>query len=723
MKQNLIIVALTLALLLGAIAQVVHLHRTSEAEVLSYFQENQLDHAHYVVAQVKSFFEQRLRVLGSLSLSVSFPYGSSEQKSREIQTRLKQLKASTHVEEISIYNTVGTISYSTDNKNTGSAVELQDFFNWAKQEDYRGNFFVSPLPEINGETRGRWPRPTAETMPTNEDLSSVRFFLAVPLYREGPDFQLAQSKREFIGALSLIDDIGEFLVAQLRVVDAEMKSHQLWIMDRDGTLLFQSLHGNMVGRSIFKRDPECLRCHSSFDHAEKILGRKEGTISYRVGNDTTKLAAFAPVEVGNRSWIIVMTSDYEALTAFSRRSLKGHLALLGILVFALIGGSFLMHRNYQSTVRTEEELKHLRERQTLENRARQSEERYRTLVENMNDGLGVLDEKGIWTYVNDRLCDIVGYSREEMVGRPITTLLDGMGQDIYQQQMMRRQEGFCNSYEISEVRKDGQKVFVLVSPKPIFDEQGQFKGSFAVITDITELKRQEEALRNSEKQLRDLSFQLLTAQEKERRRISRELHDELGQSLAVLKLRLRFLERNLKEDQGRLKTECEESLGYIDQVLEEVRRLSRDLSPSVLEDLGLSNGLRWLINNFVKSNTLKIDLDIREVEIDQLFPQDVQIIIYRILQEAITNIEKHAQASRVSVTIQRQEKMLSFSVEDDGRGFDVVEVAGKSTLVRGLGLTTMQERVRMLSGSIEVRSQKGKGTRIAFCVPAKEANL
>ena len=234
--------------------------------------------------------------------------------------------------------------------------------------------------------------------------------------------------------------------------------------------------------------------------------------------------------------------------------------------------------------------------------------------------------------------------------------------------MTRRRRGERESYELSWLRKDGQTIFTLVSPKPIFDERGQFKGSFAVITGITERKQAEEALKESEKQLRSLSSQLLTAQETERKRISRELHDELGQALIVMKLRLNFIEKNLLKDQTDLKQECEQGVQYIDQVIENVRRLSRDLSPTILEDFGLSAALRWLINNFAKSYNIKVTLDM--IDIDSLLPRNSHVIVYRIIQEALTNMGKHSQAKNVSVAIAEEDSTVSFSMEDDGIGFD-----------------------------------------------------
>jgi len=209
----------------------------------------------------------------------------------------------------------------------------------------------------------------------------------------------------------------------------------------------------------------------------------------------------------------------------------------------------------------------------------------------------------------------------------------------------------------------------------------------------------------------------LTAQESERKRISKELHDELGQALTVIKLQLRFIEKGLRKDQATIKEECESISQYVDQVIEEVRRFSRDLTPAILEDAGLLVALRWLIGNSNKNHHIDMTMDV--MDLDDLLSQDAQIIIYRIFQEALTNIGRHAQAKNVSLMIQKHNGGVSFSVEDDGIGFDVLRTATANPSEKGLGLTVMAERAQMLGGSLELWSEEGKGTRISFWIPLK----
>ena len=199
-----------------------------------------------------------------------------------------------------------------------------------------------------------------------------------------------------------------------------------------------------------------------------------------------------------------------------------------------------------------------------------------------------------------------------------------------------------------------------------------------------------------------------------------ELHDELGQALNVIKLQMRFIEQRLNDDQGEIRGDCEELLAYTDQLIENVRRLSRDLSPTVLEDIGLTASLQWLIRNLAKNPAIKATSDIGEI--DHLISENQRIVIYRVIQEALTNIVKHAQAANLSLIIRRREDKVIFVVEDDGNGFDPEQAVTKDASERGFGLTTMNERVRMIDGFFDLWSQKGKGTRLTFSIPVEKGD-
>jgi signal transduction histidine kinase len=242
--------------------------------------------------------------------------------------------------------------------------------------------------------------------------------------------------------------------------------------------------------------------------------------------------------------------------------------------------------------------------------------------------------------------------------------------------------------------------------------------SFAMESMDLEKKRRRAAasLAKSEQKLRRLTSQLMSAQEQERSRVSRELHDDLGQSLLVLKMQLRAVQRKLGEGEQECKEEINAGLSFLDQVIENVRRLSRNLSPLILEGLGLNEALQNLFDEFAKVygiNNFLINLDM----VEAFIPQARQVNIYRIFQEALTNIAKYAQATGVTVDMKKKAKTVFVRIEDDGAGFDLEEVMSRAGQEKGMGLATMSERVMMLGGTFHIKSQKGQGTRITFSLP------
>lgn len=361
------------------------------------------------------------------------------------------------------------------------------------------------------------------------------------------------------------------------------------------------------------------------------------------------------------------------------------------------------------------------DRKKMEEALRESEDKYRTIFENTGTAMIIVEEDTTISLANAEFEKLSGFSKKETEGKKSWTnfIVEEYLERMREYHRVRRIDPNAapKNYESRFIDRRGnfRDIFITVAMIP------GTKKTVASILDITELKRAEETLRKSEEKLHFLSSRFLTAQEAERKRISIELHDESGQALIALKLHLSSIQRRLRKDQKALRDECESTQRDIDQIIENVRRLSQGLSPHILENLGLSATLRWLIDDFVKKYNIDASIDL--MDIDSFFSQNVQIIMYRIFQEAITNIRKHAQATNISVAISKKDDSISFLIQDDGEGFDVKEAMVRNPTEKGLGLATMEERTRMLGGSFDVRSQVGRGTRISFTIPVSKEEI
>ncbi len=362
--------------------------------------------------------------------------------------------------------------------------------------------------------------------------------------------------------------------------------------------------------------------------------------------------------------------------------------------------------------------KEITDRKRGEEALRESEEKFRAVSE-QSPNMIFINKAGKVVYANKVCEEIMGYKRDEFYSPDFDflRLIAPESVDSIRSAFKRHMDGEeVEPYEYTLVNKEGNRIEAIITTK-LMNYEGE-RAILGIVTDISERKRVEKALRESETRLRSLSVQLMRAQEKERMRISKELHDELGQALALLKHRVRSVQSKLQKGQSSLHEEFEGTSRYIEEIIENVRRLSRDLSPSILEDLGLTSALQWLTKNFEKQYSLVTSFDIDNI--DDLFPKEAQTNLYRISQEALTNIAKHAEAKHVSFTVKGNEGSVALIIEDDGKGFDVNRVRAIHSPEKGLGLDAMEERAHVLGTSLHIKSQVGEGTRITLTIPIRK---
>jgi PAS domain S-box-containing protein len=343
-------------------------------------------------------------------------------------------------------------------------------------------------------------------------------------------------------------------------------------------------------------------------------------------------------------------------------------------------------------------------------------QRYEYLTRFANDIILVTDQSLRIVEANNRAVASYGYEREELLKLHLRDLYPPGSEQVLKTLLRHVEEKSGLIFEATQQRKDGTTFPVEVSLR-LLEVEGE-KLFQEIIRDITERKRTEEVLKESEKNLRHLASQLLRAQEDERKRLSRELHDELGHALLALKLQIESVEEQLLPQQVALKSEMSRILGSVGSTIEEVRRLYLDLSPGDLEDLGLTTALRSLVDDFADLQK-QIRWTTRLDYLDGLFALPAQTAIYRVVQEALTNIGKHAKPKNVFLEIKREKQGVSFTIEDDGIGFQRHKVV---TEKKTLGLLAMEERVKILGGSFELWSQENQGTRISFNIPIPGEN-
>ena len=344
----------------------------------------------------------------------------------------------------------------------------------------------------------------------------------------------------------------------------------------------------------------------------------------------------------------------------------------------------------------------------------ESRSRYADLYDFAPVGYLTLDEQGAIVEANLTAATMLGRERSKLLNFYFAYFLTDDDRRVLRQMLNNGQDPRERRGEVHIKDGSGGTRVMLLDVLSLQDAEGRERHRLAM-TDITGRKEAEEARRESAERLRALTGQLLTAQEDERKRLAASLHDELGHSLLTLKLRLSAMEKKLQPDQEELRSELRAQLEFIQEEIQEVRRLYNDLSPGDLEDLGLTRALNNLITEFA-IHTPAITWEADLLELKGLFSLPVQTVIYRACQEALTNIGKHAHPTRVTVSNTLEGDRVEFSFQDDGRGFDV-QARHSGDPDRGMGLAAMEERLRMVGGTLTIQSREQEGTRLSFTIP------
>jgi PAS domain S-box-containing protein len=333
---------------------------------------------------------------------------------------------------------------------------------------------------------------------------------------------------------------------------------------------------------------------------------------------------------------------------------------------------------------------------------------YRMLVEAMSEGAATLSRNGGVLYCNRRFAELISRPPGKIVGIAFQSLVAETERARFETLFAEAQKGGAKG-EFNLGCKDGSLVPVYLSLNQFHGYEGNALGM--VITDLSEQKRkQAQEIEQTEAMHRLLLEHELSAQEGERRRIARELHDEAGQLLTALLVGLRTMEDTRKladvKVQGRRLREITA------QAIDEVGRLARGLHPTVLDDHGLGFALSRYVTEYRKTHKIDVDLTLDKLDSRNL-SSAVQTALYRILQEALTNVARHSGAKAVSIRFARSVTALEVAVIDDGCGFDAKGVAISS---HRLGIQSMRERAAMLGGTVSF-SSPGKGTKILVQVP------
>ncbi len=336
---------------------------------------------------------------------------------------------------------------------------------------------------------------------------------------------------------------------------------------------------------------------------------------------------------------------------------------------------------------------------------RVSEERFRQFFETLPEYCYMISPSGIILDVNSAACEALGYCKEELVGGHISVIyapesLSRM-KDLFKKW---KRNGALQAEELVILTKQGQKRTVLLSARSVKDRKGNVLHSTSVQVDITERRLAEEALST-------ISRTLIEAQEQERARIARELHDDICQRLALLGLELDRLEHGGPDWPEEVYHRVGKLRKQTSEIANDLQSLSRELHSTRLEILGMATAMRAFCKEFAEERSVEIDFQTRDLP--GPLPPEISLCLFRVLQEALQNAAKHSGVRRFEVRLWGTPEEIQLSVADSGQGFDL-QLRNKG---KGLGLISMQERLKIVNGTFSVISQPNLGTTIHARVP------
>lgn len=334
---------------------------------------------------------------------------------------------------------------------------------------------------------------------------------------------------------------------------------------------------------------------------------------------------------------------------------------------------------------------------------------WRGTFDSAHDAILMLDRRANIIRVNVATLRLLECEFRDLIGKPLAEVTRNRLQ--LEDPFHVRQVWSDRSQVRTDLELEQKSIWLRSSVDPIMTEDSRIDGAVVFIADITTEKQAEIRLLNTLEELRELSSHLQTVREEERRSIAREVHDELGHTLTALKMDIAWLVKHIPDDRGEIVTRGAELTSLIDQTISSMRRIVSRLRPPVLDDLGLDAALEWLASDFQRYSGVETDINL--ADLPNRLRGTKASCIFRIVQEALTNVSKHAAANHVSIRGGMEGDAYLLVVRDDGKGFVFDPDAHKS----GFGLLGIAERVRELDGRMELDTEPGKGSTLVITFP------
>ena len=375
--------------------------------------------------------------------------------------------------------------------------------------------------------------------------------------------------------------------------------------------------------------------------------------------------------------------------------------------------STLITKNTKGDPLTGVIIRDISDQKIAEEKLMESEEKYRLLSEQSGLGIGLYSPDGKILYFNKKALSNIGGTMQDYSGKSLTEVFgDKQGKKFISRIRKVIKTGKSYDYE-DNIQTPTGKIWYLSNQTGVCNKRGELIGVQVLAQDITERKKTEEKFIKATRELRELTYHLQDVREDERAKIAQDLHDDFGQRLTALKIEASSLRLKIDNPSADIEKKIDDILDQIDGTIESARRISSGMRPSILDHLGIAAAIEWQVNEFTKSTGIisTISITSGEIKIDNR----ISITMFRILQEALTNIAKHSKATQIEVSLKSNPEWLYLSIHDNGTGITRRRINNP----KSFGLKGMKERAISYGGILKISCIKGKGTHVLLKMPNK----
>ncbi|MDA3843352.1 MAG: PAS domain S-box protein [Candidatus Kapabacteria bacterium] len=493
-----------------------------------------------------------------------------------------------------------------------------------------------------------------------------------------------------IGVSAIERDITERRIAEKALAESENMFRELFEKMRSGAAIYSSINN---GKDFVLK---------KFNHAAEIIDNisQEKIIGCRLSDPISMLHTPQLLEI--------FKQVYETNTPANK-----------LITIKEDGQTVIWRENHIHKLPTGEIVcifEDISESRNAQENLKKSEEKFRTLVETAPDGIVLTDGNGEIIEVNEAFANLFGYSKTEIQGKALTEFLADSEQAGLAFGLMRKvlKRGSIKPTEIVAQLKTKEEIPAEIAIASLVNDKNKILGLIAIIRNITVRKQNENDLKESREQMRNLAVHLQTAREEERKAIAFEIHDELGYALTALKLDLVWLSGKMNIKEKILTEKTKTMADLIDLTIHKVRSISTQLRPSILDHFGLIAAIEWQSNEFQKRTAVRCKLRIEPD--DMKFKDPYATAMFRILQETLTNITRHAKASRVDVSLIKKDNIVELIIADNGVGITGSQLKAH----KSLGLAGIRERAKSIGGDVKIIGSPGAGTTVSVTISMPE---